>query len=239
MFASEASLSFFWSERTETATACAARLKLFLDGLVNIEPKWRKMSGISETEKMQLLPRSQAKLEQFLLQCRNRRDDNKAVIEDLGYSLTLACDEPGGFFQASLSCGVYSKWNLNKVAMPLAVTSETDETELRLETLLTLAELTVSVWEPFIGIGTHYSIAQAVGAANRFQETGWITYLSFGYGELPMLPSYYGTKSLKHGTLVWVKEDPFLPKRKAHANKVLRLSELLNLKERCQSGHGK
>ena len=94
----------------------------------------------------------------ILLRNRNRRDDNREVITELGFSLYLWSprgDEEA--FGLSLHCGCYSQWVGNNVTMTFPGEGPNSFANVR-ESAERLFDALVMLWKPELGILTEAEI---------------------------------------------------------------------------------
>jgi hypothetical protein len=149
-------------------------------------------------------------LRQLLDKGRFRRDVDKTVMEELGFSSGRlwngSFDTPA---HVAFHCGAHPDPiympGVNSVRVEFPPLGPAAERTLQMNTLRHVMSAVVSVWDPDWARVSTYEMDQVVypEAYYKGQKAGWLTYASDRYGELPELPPTCGTQHLEGlGTLI-------------------------------------
>jgi hypothetical protein len=196
----------YWGPRKETALECARRAELFFHMLARCDPtfaQWyrggrgapRELPGHPVRPDMQ-------EWEQLFLRGRNRTDEGKKVIEDLGFTEYVWNDKKIRT-RLELHCGAYTPWggpNLSLLYPP-----KEGPVRERLLSAPVLAEVLTSMataWDPDFAMATSDAMLDLVEKRKWEVRVGWLTYLSRRLGKLPPLPAPVRIEPV--GTLGWL-----------------------------------
>jgi hypothetical protein len=128
-------------------------------------------------------------LEQLFLHGRNRTDEGKKVIEDLGFH-GFVYNTKKGPTRLRFHCGAYSPWG-----GPNSCLLEPPREGPVLERMVSppaLAEVITSMakaWDPDFAVATSLAMGRLVEKRKWEVRVGWLTYLSRRLGQVPPLPA--------------------------------------------------
>ena len=193
----------YWGPRRETLDACAERADAFMEGLRSLDPAlatWYKL-GRSRRDALrhQVLIEHDV-LRKLLESGRNRRDFDRTVIEELGYSMFLwNGQEPS--IGLHIGCGVSSPYVTNVVVIDLPRSDEDLGKLASAETARNLMRLLVQCWDPeWSTLSSHdWREEQEVQAGEAV--LGWMTYIRWVTEPLD-LPPRVAVEHLGPGSLV-------------------------------------
>lgn len=205
----------YWAQRPESVEACADRLHTFLTALARAHPllgTWfRKGYSRRAALRHQVEPTPEA-LRTLLLAGRNRRDDDRSVIEELGFSTSMwnGNDIAVGLM---VHVGMYPAVSLpNSVVMNLP---KPEGAALALYTPAVagqIVEAVVSAWDATWATWSSAGLRHRQGAAIADIVVGWQTYLAAGQAvrDCP-LPAGVTTDPLGSGLRLTIGKDPGSP----------------------------
>lgn len=145
----------YWSPRQESVSSCASRAKKMFSSLASHSAVFSRWYELGESRK-DALKRSvdtnnTDKIAEFLQKGRGRRDDDKSIIEDLGFRIGLWNGENDQFSASiSIRCGLYvANPNLsNSIVVNLPSTLDI---LANWETMLSVFSSIVEAWQPDYG----------------------------------------------------------------------------------------
>lgn len=219
-----------WGARPESVDSAADQVAHLVERLAEIDPLLSNWRGLGRSRKQALaqppVTTDHDELVKRLLAGRNRRDTDKTVIEDLGYSVYWWNGRDDDSANIDVSIGVTS----NHVNNSIAINLPDSDAAPNLYTAVTARNLIVAlcdlfapdfaIWSegaltdeqcepdrPIDGGGIAYG--KLIGRA-----AGWATYLAASASDqfdLAKLPKSTIAQRVANGTLVLVGDDPADP----------------------------
>jgi hypothetical protein len=183
-------LGLYWGARRESAKECAKKLLLCFEetaALSDLFSRWYEPTAQNSADECRELTRmSEDQLELLLQGQRNRRDSDKSVIEELGFT----CHAWNGAMAAHsvsmrLLCGAFSQYVTNCFTLTLP---ETCASLASTSLCVGLLASTVRIWHPdWGGIFSHRS-REAKPRKRRVPYVDWIFYTSSSALDRHLLP---------------------------------------------------
>jgi len=197
------SIHVFWYDREESLEVCTDKSWEFLQEYMAIVPcSIIPFYAYKFKGKQEILDRNfvQKALKKGVIRT---NVPPYPIMSDLGFSLALWPKEPK--HSIDIHCGVYSTRNHNSVSIGLPLLSEDTSQFYQEEFLKKLFELMIRHWQPDHGEIWNADIWQSYNYNVNAGDVriGWLTYLSFRYGELPRLPAWAEIKRINNlGTVI-------------------------------------
>lgn len=200
----------YWPARAEDVEACADRLERFMHRLATVDPllaRWYH-TGYSEASVRRPFDACRPDLVAALLAGRNRRDSDRSVIEELGFSVGLWNGAPDASIGLRVSCGKSEPRLPNTVILELPKPLSVSATLSEDSTALSLVEAMVEAWEPDWATVTSDDLRDAQGPRRGGVVVGWMTYLSADRGPFGELNDGYRIEPVGEGLAVIVEGGP-------------------------------
>lgn len=162
----------YWSARKESRLECARRAAKFLSSISDwpILSRWyfQAYSRKAATKPIEV---SVEKIEEYL---EEHRDDDRKVMEDLGFSLSgwNGNDEYSASF--SIDCGSFSKFVDNSVVIFLPI-QEPPANDEEIESFSRLLGKFVEAWDPDVATVSSHEFRDRTGGG-PLDKGGWLTY---------------------------------------------------------------
>jgi hypothetical protein len=227
-----------WGNRKETVDECAKHAERFLRLLAEFDDtfgQWFK-KGMSRRQALQskVEPTFES-LRNLLSKGRSRRDDNKEVIEDLGFHLALwnGLNGYNGGAGVYIHCGSYPDPTMhepNFCDIDFPYGGSALNRLLQVDKLCKIIDIMVTCWNPDWAWVSTYDIRGIIyPGMYRGQAVGWLTYISNRYGALPALPKEYEiTRINGFGSVIVITTiDRLTVSNPVHIEAMRRLSEIL------------
>jgi hypothetical protein len=176
------SATFRWGERRESASACADRAVGFLHEIQSLSKAFVNLGPIEgDLDEVDAKPRRLTKklLQDVFERGVNRRDDDRSIIEDLGFSATLA--NPDYSIVIRMHAGCYCRIIPNICTVEILKLSNVTKRLISIPIMSRLFEEAVVAWEPERGLLTSTKLRDSVPQSPKVLNFGWITYLSKTY----------------------------------------------------------
>jgi len=180
-------LGAYWSARRDELEECVYQTRRCFAGLAAIDPLLARWFELGRYRKNALErdvdTRDVQALQALLLRGRNRRDIDRAVIGELGFTLNLwnGADE-GIDASVRIHCGSYSERVGNSVVVDLPYRSETLEWVAKASSLLALV---ARIWRPeWAGIMSKTAMRERNFAAD-YPFVDWMVYVPRSIEEVP------------------------------------------------------
>jgi len=201
-------LGAYWGPRAESVDACAARLARFLAELAEVTPilgSWFKKAGSRKAALKHRIEPSVEELRRLLWGGRARRDFDRSVISELGFSEFMwnGQDVEVGL---SVSCGAYTTTPglISNVVVLRLPEAEGEALELyQRRVALAVMRSAVTVWEPSWATWTNHRLREVQESLPGKVVVGWATYVA-GCGGVPLgrLPAGTTVEQVGGGLLV-------------------------------------
>lgn len=215
----------YWGQRKQSADECAERLIACLKGLEAtssaFESWFRRGKSKQAALQQPVDPSDYSGIVGLLESGRNKRDTDRSVIEDLGFSVGLWNGTDGDRSASmSVACGVYSPNPHLRNSVVLDFPKQLDELGSR-ESALNALIAVVEAWKPdWAGI-----ISRASRTARPFSPgspfVDWMFYrsgLTLAESELP--PSASAIRVSNLGSIVVTQNDPVDATNETHVQNV-------------------
>ncbi|HAH44082.1 Imm52 family immunity protein [Gimesia sp.] len=204
----------FWGAREENPAEIAQRLAKMMRKLKRISPLLAAWS----TDAMDLdghrISTSVKALEPFIAKGVYRRDDNRKVIADLGYSTSL-CNafDDGSFVSMRVDAGCWSEFSHNSFRMNFPVITDVIKPLMSVDRILLIFRILIECWEPESGhFDSSYLAKDLDWPKIQFNETDcyWVSYYGSNVSELPELPEEVNViQEKKNGRFLVLIDDSF------------------------------
>jgi hypothetical protein len=202
----------YWGARREPVGACASRLEGFLRLLAGAHPlldSWflKGDSGRSAVMRRRELGQE---LRGLLLAGQARRDDDRSVMDELGFRVGLwsGDDAPSGLM---VTCGASPRTSAfgNAVVLNLPLAEGAALSLYRGNVAHLVMAAMVSSWEPSWATFTSHRLRKAQNAEPREVVVGWMTYLGSGRTvATACLPRDVTVETMGDGRLITIGDDP-------------------------------
>jgi len=210
----------YWGIRKEPAIVCARRLAGLLHCLAHCDDVFTSWfsDGISrQAAPTEVKPHDESALEALLHQGRNRREDNRSVIEELGFTVGLwNGQDDSGSSSIIMQCGSYSEWVSNSVVLRLPRQGLPRERIVQVNVLTQILQCIVTAWQPdaaSVASSDYVSLVHDTWGP----MVGWITFIPVDPTELPSLPVHVRViPADTHGSLIIATDEPFSAANPAH-----------------------
>lgn len=180
----------YWGDRPETLQSCGDRAHRFFQAISPVDSALARRSPGGG---------------------RNRRDDNREVIESLGYRLMVWNGAPDAeVASVSVLCGSYasSAGIVNSCVLELPVAGPTRDRLLQRGVLERLLEASVGSWDPDWGVVSSDEQRRMLQHRPTEPFVGSLLFLPLKAGLLPSLPPAVETRDLEdEGTLIALGHD--------------------------------
>lgn len=196
----------YWGPRQETLDACTDRAVKFLEGLSSTHSAlstWYQL-GIMQTDAPQQPAVPERGVVSTLLESgRNRRESDRSVIEELGYSINLWNGQDPSV-ALNIGCGRYhrSEYVKNAVIIDLPRLDEGLADLASLEKARAMMHLLVECWDPDWATWTSSELRKEQRVVPGRPVLGWMTYLSSLQDPQPSLLARSTLEPLGAGTLI-------------------------------------
>lgn len=201
-------LRFFWGPRPEEADRCAGRLAAFVSELAKIDSAFGSLRSIDGSGDERPAPPDRKRLADLLWKHGvNRRDADRSVIPELGFSLTLVANGGDVAFPVEVGCGRSTEWVPNRCLIEFPNQGKTSSRLVRAPVLVRIAKAVVAAWEPDHGVVTSLECSRLVQQGGSRLEAGWITFLSGRFSALTTIPSFARVESIVGGRLIVATPD--------------------------------
>jgi hypothetical protein len=221
----------YWGARREDAGACARRTLALVQALALVDPllaRWFK-NGKSTKESLKHPLESELVGLQKYIQRRVPRDDGRAPIPELGFSVWLWNGGSGGAdVWLNFGCGGYGEHTANRCVLRAPDRGPTSErvltTAFQVEALRGMA----SAWDPDWGVAMSDAHRDIIEKKCPDVLVGWVTYLSRRLGRVPPLPAPVRIEPVEDkGALVILTPECFTASNPEHVALAERVRELL------------
>jgi len=227
-----------WGARKEPARVCAHRAYRFLSELAECSGAfaggWLKCGTTFDGALSKPVDMSEEGLEALMLMGRNRRDSDGSIIEELGFRLgRLWNGLEDGSAHVTVYCGLYANElpRPNRLFVELPSSGSNAPRVLQTEKLHEIVALIVRNWDPDWARVSTFRMDEAIYGQGHYQgqKAGWLTYVSDGYGPLPVLPPDCKAERMgSYGSLIVITSVDLLTASKPeHVTAVGRLSQAL------------
>jgi hypothetical protein len=225
----------YWGARQEPVEVCARRAQACFQAMALCDPflgRWFRPAR-SRKQRPVLFEPDLPTLQEMLAQRRVLNDD-KRVIEDLGFRLSVNNGmQPGkpeeSHLGLSVRCGVHAEEVGNACVLSLPSSGPMRERALSLPVLTGVMRAMVLAWEPGWGVATsstHRMRATEQAMVGAF--VGWVMYFGRALGTLPPLPAPVRVEPLEDkGTLVILTPERFTASNPEHVALAATVQELL------------
>ena len=173
------------------------------------------------------MPLDPEQITKWLREGVNRKDIGKAVIPELGYSVTLIFDSDDSFITLRINCGVYSPWVTNVCAIEFPTKGRTADRILQSDTMIRIAKSTINSWNPDHGVITSHQCSDLLSPKTSLSEAGWVTYLSGKHRRLSEAPKQLRIEDVGDGRLFIATSERFSSRNSDHMKSVFALSTVL------------
>ncbi|MGH8884623.1 MAG: Imm52 family immunity protein [Egibacteraceae bacterium] len=222
-------LGAYWGPRSEPVQVCARRLTRCLESLGTVSEilgSWYLTGHTLQAAQRYPVAIEASALVDVLLAGQNRRDADKSVITELGYSASVWNGNAKAPAGVRVTCGAYTTAPglvSNTFVLDLPAP---DQASALYEPVLArkLMQAVVDAWEPDWAVLVSDSLRDAQQPRPRQPVIGWMTYLSSCQGTFPTLPNGVLAESMGKGTLILFDERPCV----LTAPKVQELAALLD-----------
>ena len=225
-------LGAYWGDRRESRAECARRTSECLSRLARCDEafaQWCQKGG----SRRQAVEREVQPTEEVLasLLRESRRDVDRSVIEELGYTLGLwnGADEDESA-SISFSCGgcAGAPDVLNSVVLRLPRGGAAAARLLRVDALVETMDAVVSSWEPDRARVISQEHLELLARRRGRPTVGWLLYLSRRRGEIPRLPAPARVVPLAAGSVIVLTDDCFSVERPDHLQHARRVEAILD-----------
>jgi hypothetical protein len=178
MLAGPFHMAFYWGIRNENALSCARRAVSFLSEMKPLSPlfdKWITSVNGSRSRDSNVAVNESSLLKLFCGGV-HRRDLDRSVMEDLGYSVSLTNHQSN--ITLRMHCGEYCGVSPNVVAIEVAEINQATEHLLGIPLLIDICKIAVHCWDPDHGHVAFDTLLDAVEQPNDTPQFGLVTYLS-------------------------------------------------------------
>ena len=219
-------IAAYWSARSEDVEQCALRTERCLAALAAVDPLltlWFSKRAARSRARVPVVPDAEA-LRADLLAGRNRRDDDRSVLSDLGFRLGFWNGDDDDPVSLSIKCGLSNgaPGLSNAVVLDLPPPSPRCANLYTLDAVSAQLQSLVDAWSADWAVVTSNSLRAAQGCGGGSPVLGWVSYLSARRGVVPQLPAPFSRLPLWGGSVIMTGSS--VP---PDAESVLRLRELL------------
>jgi hypothetical protein len=222
-------LGVYWAARRESVEQCAVRLHRFLSELSASDAVLASWYNNARRQKT-FLKRVEVESRDYLIDLLNRsrlRNDDKTVIEDLGFQISLS-NRRDREKQATMNihCGSYSEGSGNDVVLNLPE----DMGDLRKpERMAAVLATVVRAWEPDTGGVMSLTAIRATDYRLQVPFVNWMVYVSNTVvPELPPMPQPAGVQKVDGlGSIIVVQDEPPDVANPEHARNIERVDAAL------------
>ncbi len=226
-------LSAYWGNRKESSRSCAERLSHCLKAFASIDALLQPWFELGRSRKdalaRQIRPDVES-LEALFLKGRNRRDNDRSVIEELGFSLDLW----NGASEAEsvglvVRCGSYATMPPNSCVVKLPPVSGIPSRLFGVSLLIELLSAIARAWEPDWGVVVSRFHRDQLNERSGVPIVGWMTYLSAARGAVPALPPPANVVEVDgKGWIIVAVPETFSVDNRSHIEAARVVSEQLN-----------
>jgi len=173
-------IDFRWGDRKEPSTACAGRANAFLQDLEPISKAFTGFVAVADQDRRESFQKLDTNSLRLLLEKGvKRRDLDRSVIEDLGFSTSLVNQDIS--IAIRLHCGVFCGVVPNTCTVEILKLTNETRCVLSASVLSQFFQAAVRAWEPERGLLTSMKLWEAVPQSKKVPNFGWLTYLSTKY----------------------------------------------------------
>jgi Immunity protein 52 len=226
----------YGAARRESAEECARRTQVFLQMMARCDPlfaRWfiprrsRKQAPTPITPEIAAL-RDMLALDRVF-------NDEKNVIEDLGFNLSLDNGTLPGLHREShvhlrIRCGVYAEHVGNACVLNLPSSGPDMGRILSAPMLANIMRAMILAWDPGWGIAAshaHLDLLSEPAIVGTF--VGWIMYFPRQLGSVPPLPSPVQVEPVEDkGSLVILTPERFTASNPEHVSLAARVHDMLS-----------
>ncbi|MEW9533593.1 Imm52 family immunity protein [Microbispora sp. NPDC049125] len=173
----------YWGPRPESAEVCAYKLANCLEGLSNAHPSlrtWFRTGRSKATARKGPIDIAAGELSRALKEGSNRRDADRSIIAELGFSLALwnGGEAPVGL---AITCGagssVISEPNHLVLDLPDPDSNLSGCSLYEKDVAARMMKTMVEIWQPDYAIWSSYSIQTEQAETVDIPTAGWFTYV--------------------------------------------------------------
>lgn len=194
----------YWGNRKETANQCAARLESLLtvlSGCDDVFSRWYEKGRSAGEAARREISITRESLKALLERGRNRRGRDGAVVEELGFRLSIWNGLPGEQADLTFQCGSCAStpntWIPNSCLLNLP-THAAGERLRKVGLLLRIVDAFIRACQPTWAVVTSHEYRETAAKAEPGAPlVGWLTYLRVSPNRLPPLPP--GTRVVPAG----------------------------------------
>jgi hypothetical protein len=234
-------LEAYWRPRKASINECALHVAKCLHRIATCDEAFSQTwlecgNSLNEAITNKVDPTLES-LQTLLAKGRSRRDSDKSIIEELGFSLGRLWNgwNKEAAVHISFTCGAYPDPKVlpfaNNCLIELPYGGPVAERILQVDKLRCVMAAVVASWDPDVAAVSSYQMRAAVyPQTHRGPWVGWLTYLSDRHSSLPKLPDDYEVTRIEGlGSLIVIKGiDRITASNPAHVAVVRKLSNLLN-----------
>ncbi|MDP7707556.1 Imm52 family immunity protein [Mycobacterium sp. TY815] len=220
----------YWGSRAASVDECAERLATLIEQFAHVDPLltgWRQGAGSKlKAIEQPRVTSDHADLVTRLLAGRNRRDTDRLVIEELGYSVSWWNGNPDASIGLAVRCGQTSPYSTNSLVLNLPESDAIPDLYSP-TTASKLLKIVIGIWQPDHAVWTNYELVDKQRQPDQRLEnggiisgqiigysSGWANFLSGSDSvkfDLGLLPVAATVERLGNGTLVTLGNDPANP----------------------------
>ncbi len=223
-------LGVYWPARRESTEQCADRLHRFLSELSASDATFVSWYGNARLKRKSFQKRVEVETRGYLIDLLNDgrlRNDDKTVIEDLGFQISLS-NRRDREKQATMNihCGSYSEGSGNGVVLNLPE----DLGDLRKpERTAAVLATVVRAWEPDSGGVMSYTAMEAKNYKVRVPFVDWMFYMNHKLAsEVPPLPPPARVQAVDGlGSIIVVQDEPPDHSNPEHLRNIERVEAML------------
>ncbi|WP_342212426.1 Imm52 family immunity protein, partial [Mycobacterium pseudokansasii] len=215
-------LGAYWGIRAASVDECAERLATMIEQFAHVDPlltSWRQGAGSKRKAIEQpVVTSDHTDLVTRLLTGRNRRDTNRQVIDELGYSVSWWNGNPDASIGLSVGCGQTSPYVTNSFVLNLPKPGAGSGHLYNPGVAAKLLNIVVDTWQPDHAVWTNHDLVDKQRQPDRRLENGgiiagqlvghpagWANFLSDSDSvkfDMALLPAGATVERLGTGTLV-------------------------------------
>lgn len=205
--------SIYWGVRKESPAEIARRMSKMLRKLKPISPLLKAWATDAMDPDGHRISTTAKGLEPIIAKGVFRRDDNRKVIDDMGYSKSL-CNafDDGSFVSLYVHAGCWTEFSHNSLRMNFPIITDAIRPLLSVEGILQILRILIECWEPD---SAHFDSSFLLEALDwpevQFNETDcwWMSYHRHSDWEWPELPEEVAVIEEKKGRFLVLIDDTF------------------------------
>jgi hypothetical protein len=219
-------LGVYWGARDEPCQVCAERVHRTLRDFAAVSPqlsRWFRL-GPSRNEALQReISLDSDSIRSLLAKRRSWSNKDIKPRNGLGFSLSLwngaALDNQA--VSISFGCGMFAKNVVNAVTLSLPTEQSEQNEMVHFKFMRSIILILVKHFSPDWGVVNSHSLCRSMlGLRENMPQVGWITYLSNGFGNIP-LSTYYDQELINgSGTLIVSTTEKFTTENRQHMTSV-------------------